>query len=303
MAEVFTKAGSFLVIIILGYVLKRVGFFKASDFTIVSKIVIYITLPCAVVSNFSRLSMDYSLLMAVPFGIGCNFLLIGIGYLLAGKRGRTEKAFYMINCAGYNIGCFAMPYIQNFLGPSGIVCACLFDAGNSMMCTGGTYAIASSVAGNGEKTGAGAMIKRVFSSAPFDSYVIMLTLSLLSISLPEPVLVFADTVGAANPFLAMLMIGIGFELKFEKGKTKELLRILGIRTVVSFLLAMGFYFLLPFEQEIRMVLALVSFAPISAVCGAFTERCGGDVGLSNAINSLYIVISLAAMTALLLALG
>lgn len=302
MAEVFIKAGSFIAIIVLGYLLKRAGFFKASDFSLVSKIVIYITLPCAVISNFSRLAMDYSLLMAIPFGIACNVILIGIGYGMAWKKSRVDRAFHMINCAGYNIGCFAMPYIQNFLGPSGIVCACLFDAGNSMMCTGGTYAMASAVAGNGEKASVKGIIKKIFSSAPFDSYVIMLTLSLLSITLPKPVLVFADTVGAANPFLAMLMIGIGFELKFEKEKTKQLIRILTVRTAVSFAFALGFYFLLPFQQEIRMVLALVSFAPISAVCGAFTEKCGGDVALSSAVNSLYIIVSLIAMTVLLLVL-
>ena len=48
--------------------------------------------------------------------------------------------------------------------------------------------------------------------------------------------------------------------------------------------------------------ALVSFAPISAVCGAFTEKCRGDVALSSAVNSLYIIVSLIAMTVLLLVL-
>ncbi len=41
------KAGSFIAIIILGYVLRRRGFFKEEDFYVLSRIVLKITLPAA----------------------------------------------------------------------------------------------------------------------------------------------------------------------------------------------------------------------------------------------------------------
>ena len=53
MSEILTRAGSFVAIILLGYVLKRLGFFKQEDFTILSRITIRITLPAAIVTSFA----------------------------------------------------------------------------------------------------------------------------------------------------------------------------------------------------------------------------------------------------------
>ena len=51
--EILTHAGCFIGIILLGWALRRVGFFKESDFHVLSKIVIKITLTAAIVTNFS----------------------------------------------------------------------------------------------------------------------------------------------------------------------------------------------------------------------------------------------------------
>lgn len=47
----------------------------------------------------------------------------------------------MINYSGYNIGCFAMHYIQNYQEPSGVVTTRLFGVSNSLLCTDATYSM------------------------------------------------------------------------------------------------------------------------------------------------------------------
>ena len=49
MADILIKAGSYIAIILLGIVLRRVGFFKKEDFNVLVKIVIRITLPAAII--------------------------------------------------------------------------------------------------------------------------------------------------------------------------------------------------------------------------------------------------------------
>ena len=39
-----------------------------------------------------------------------------------------------------------------FLGPFAVVATCMFDVGNSIMCTGGTYALTSGLVHTGENT-------------------------------------------------------------------------------------------------------------------------------------------------------
>lgn len=294
---VLSKAIAFVAIIVLGYSLKRMHVFQKDDFYILSKIVIKITLPAAIITNFSQIRMDYSLLFMCVLGVVCNVILVLIGYFLNLKKSALDKGFAMINLSGYNIGNFTMPFVQSFLGPVGFAVTSLFDSGNSVMCTGMTYSLASSVAKTSEKTSKTAMLKTLFSSVPFDTYLIMTVLAVLQIQLPNIILSFASTAGGANAFLALFMIGIGFEVHLtEKEKLKTIIQILSVRFLISLLFAFGFYFIAPFSAEIKQALVLLMFGPISSVSPAFTGKIGGDIELASAINSISIVISIISIT-------
>ena len=53
MVSVLSRAACFIAIIFLGYFLRRSGFFKADDFQVISRIVLKITLPAAIVYSFA----------------------------------------------------------------------------------------------------------------------------------------------------------------------------------------------------------------------------------------------------------
>lgn len=301
-AEVLMKALAFVAIIAMGYGFKRSGFFHARDFYLLSKIVIKITLPAAIVANFSKITMESSMLVLCVFGLVCNGVLLAVAFCLNLAKSRKQKAFDMLNLTGYNIGNFTMPFVQSFLGPVGFAATSLFDAGNSVMCTGVTFSLASAVNG-GEEKGSGSImtiLKTLVSSVPFDAYVIMTVLTALHVKLPGVVILFAETAGGANAFLALLMIGIGFEIRLDREKIAEILKILVVRYGIALAFSMGFFFLLPFPLEVRQALAIVVLAPVSSVSPAFTGKIGGDVELSSAINSLTIVISIVVITGALI---
>ncbi len=303
MGNILVKAAAFVFIIFLGYTLKRRGFFQPSDFRLLSRIVINITIPAVIISSFSQLPGDNSLLILVILGMVCNLFLSGIGMLVAKSRGKEAMAFNMLNYSGFNIGCFTLPYAQNFLGPIGIVTTCLYDAGNSFLCTGGTYSLASAFL-DGRGTGRWrAFLKRIFSSVPILTFIVMLTLFIFHVSVPEAVVKFTSIIGNANGFLAMLMIGVGLKLSFPRSQLFRILQTLAIRYSIATVLALVFYFLLPFPLEVRQALLLIAFAPISAVTVAFTEKIGGDIGLAGAINSASILVSLSITSILLVLMG
>lgn len=302
MAAVLVKAMAFVSIIALGYMLKKIGFFHGKDFFLISKIVVKITLPAAIVSNFSKISMDLSLLVFCVIGLVCNLVMVSFGYVMNQNNSREDKAFDMLNLSGYNIGNFTMPFVQSFLGPMGFAATSLFDAGNAVMCTGVTKSAAALVLGGDGDVSIKKMVKNLFSSLPFDAYIIMTALAILGLKLPEVVLVFADTAGVANAFLALLMIGIGFEIHGDKEKTAKIIRILLVRYGTALLFALGFYFLSPFGLELRQTLAIIVFGPVSSVSPAFTGELKGDVELASAVNSLSILCSIVCITAALILL-
>ena len=114
MADILIKAGAFASIIVLGYLLRRLGFFKKEDFYILSKIVLKITLPAAIVYNFSTMEIDSSMLSVCLFGLAGGVVLMGAAWIVNTGKQKVRKSFDVLNVAGYNIGNFTMPFIQGF---------------------------------------------------------------------------------------------------------------------------------------------------------------------------------------------
>lgn len=301
MAAILIKAITFVSIIFLGYGLKRVGFFQEKDFFLLSKIVLKITLPAAIASSLAGMELSPSMLVLALFGFGSGAVMMAFGYLVNRKKDKKEQAFAILNVSGYNVGNFALPFVQSFLGPLGMMATSLYDSGNALICLGGAYSVAAAVAGvSKEKNPLKNILLSLAKSVPFLVYLLMITLCLLHISLPSFILSFAGTIANANAFLAMLMLGVGFHIELNREYTGKLLKYLLLRYVTAGLFALCFYFGLPFALETRQAMVLITLAPISSSSPAFTGEIGGDVGLSSACNSMSILISIVVMTVLLL---
>ena len=300
MLDILLRAGSFIAIIVLGLFLKRIGFFKQEDFSLLSKITIRITLPCAIITSFAGKSIDPALLSLTFLAIGCGLLYVMFGFLINRKNGREQQAFEMLNLPGYNIGTFVIPFAQSFLGAMGVIAVSLFDTGNAVICLGGAFSLAAMV-----KDGDGFSLKRIFRallrSVPFVTYVVMLLTNLFRLSVPSFILSVAGIGSNANAFMAMLMIGVGFKLELgDKKQLGTILKLLSIRYGLATIFALIFYFLLPFELEVRQALVILAYSPIGSAVPGFTQELKGDVGLSSALNSFAMVISIAITVVLLL---
>ena len=291
MLDILTRAGSFIGIIVLGYCLKRIGFFKQEDFTILSRITIRITLPATIVTSFAGKEIDPSMLSLSFLAIICGLIYVAFGFLINRKNSKEQQAFEMLNLPGYNIGTFVIPFAQSFLGSLGVIAVSLFDTGNAVICLGGAFSLACMV-----KDGRGFSVKRIVKalskSVPFVFYITMLMLNLAKIRIPDFIVSFAGTIGNANAFMAMLMIGVGFELGGEKSQIKTIVKLLSIRYGLATLFSLIFYFVLPFPLEVRQALVILAYSPIGSAVPGFTGEMKGDVGLSSALNSIAMVISI-----------
>ena len=128
----------------------------------------------------------------------------------------------------------------------------------------------------------------------------MLAMNLLSISTPKFVLSIAEIGNSANAFAAMLMIGVGFKLEAKREQISTIAKLVAIRYSFALVMALACYNLLPFALEVRQALVILAFAPIGSSVPGFTGEMKGDVGLSSALNSICMVISIAIIVALLL---
>ena len=299
MDAILGKGLVFIFMIILGYTLKKIGFFMVDDGKLISKILLNISLPAAIISGFSKFTSDNSLIFVVLLGLGCNLIMLMFGFLVSRKKDNNTKAFYMLNFPGYNIGTFTMPFVQNFLGSFGVVVTCMFDTGNAIMCTGGSYQATDSIINSGGKSSIKPIIKKLFSSVAFNTYIFMMVITLLGIQLPSIIIDISSTIAPANGFLAMLFIGIMFEITLEIRHLKQIAFTLFIRYLFGFIFFLLFYFYTPFSLQVKQVLGILVFSPISSLSPLFTEKITGNASLSSLANSISIVISIVIMTSIL----
>ena len=299
MLDILVRAGCFIAIIILGYVLRKINFFKEQDFTVLSKIVLRITLPAAIVTSFAGKKIELPMLLLSLMGIGIGVVYILLAFVLNRRKPKEDTIFDVVNLSGYNIGAFTMPFVQNFLGPVGVISTSLFDVGNAFVCLGGSHGIGI-ILKQGGKLSFKKIVKNLLKSVAFDTYIVMLLVNIANLSLPSPILSLAQIVGNANAFVAMLMIGVGFKLSGDKEKIGRIVRTLCVRYGVGLIFAIICFFLLPFPREVKVALMILAFSPFPSSSPAYTDDLKGDVGLSSALNSISIVCSIVLIVAVLL---
>lgn len=300
MLDIFIKALGFILIIVIGFLLKTKGICKREHGQFLSTIIMNITLPCALLSSINNLEITPILLIALLIGFLGNIITNVAGYLITPKETPLNRALSIINTSGYNIGTFTLPFVQTFFPASAIAYVCLFDTGNALMCLGGTFTAASTVVSNDEKPTFHSIIKKLFSSIPFCTYIVLFFLSLFHIAIPEQILSITSIAGNANAFLAMLMIGILLEIKLDFSQIKTIQKIIVTRYAISIVLSLCIYFLLPVDLVVRKMIVLCLFAPVSSVAPVFSSKLGSNSPVPAAVNSLSIIISIMILTGLIL---
>ena len=92
MLEVLTRAGCFVAIILLGFFLKRIGLFKEEDFSVLSKIVLKITLPAVIITNFANKELDPSMFIFAFLSIAFGGIYILLGFLFNLRRSKELRS-------------------------------------------------------------------------------------------------------------------------------------------------------------------------------------------------------------------
>ena len=300
MEELLIKSAGFILLIALGFGGKKVGLFRPEDRFVLSKVMLYITMPCLFISFFEDFTPAPTLILMFILGIVVNLILCGTGLFFARNKSGTEKALYMLNCSGHNIGAYATPIIATILPPTAVIATSMYDIGNSIMSAGGTYALAACYTDKDRSMRWPLFFRRLFSSVPFDTYLIMVILSLLGIRFPAPVYEVAGMIGAPTIILTMIMLGITFDIDIDRHDLGNILAILAIRLIGAFVIATFAWFCLPLSRLEKIVLYPILFAPIPSLTPNFCSQCGCKPSVYGTLSSITVPISLIAINILML---
>lgn len=302
MGEVLMWSAIYLATMLLGYVLKRLGVFKLEDKKFLADLIFFVTLPCMLISSFTGVTVDLWFLVAIVMGFVANVLMVCVAMFTSRKKAADLQALYILNGAGLNLGGITMPFLQNFY-PSGIPYMCMFDIGDASISLGTTYALACMRLGKkDEGSRFKAAVSALLRSVPFDTYLLMTVITLLGITLPAPILTFADFAGRGNGFLAMLLVGIGLELHLDRASLKEVVLVLAGRYLCGIIMALIIWST-PAPLLMRQVLVLAVFSPTPSGGLIFTNKLKLRVDIASALTPISTVLMIPIMSAIMLLMG
>lgn len=301
MQAIIVRALCFLAMVLLSYGMKRAGLLSKEDGYALSRVIMNITLPCAIISSFSSIELSGSMLVFILFGLLANAILLAAAYFISRRKSREDIIYYILSTPAYNIGNFTLPFTSAMMGPIGAVTTCLFDTGNAVQCVGIDYAVAKNMV-DGEKKNFFQMLKPLFRVPTFLVYLIFITLSLIKFPVPSVIFDFTSLISAANGPISMLMIGLLLEISFSKSDIKKVGVVLALRYAVAIAFSLFFWFVLDMPYEVKKAACIVVWAPVSTAAPAFTLQLNGNTSLAGMVNSISLILSLIIIPTLVIVL-
>ena len=295
MSNVLTQTIVYVVLLFAGYGFKKAGIFKVEDTDFLKKVILYLTMPAMAVNGLKDLELQPSFLWCFLVGFGTSTILMLVGMAATRKKSPEEKVMYLFNFNTYNIGNFAIPFLTGMLSTDGFAALCLFDIGVAIYLYGIDYSLAEAVKGGKSRFSLKFLLKKIFTSPITDMYLLMILLAALHLRLPEPVLKLASVMGNANAFLAMLSIGILFELKLDRKNLWEMVKFFALRYGTILVIMAGVILFIPFSPDIRQAICVLLAAPVASIAPLLTQNAGGDGAKAAQINSVSILLGIAGM--------
>ena len=115
MEKVYFKTAELLTAIFLGYALKRSGHLSPQDTQTISKLVLWITLPCVIVKSLSGITLGQELAFAAAIGAAANGALLLMTWLCFGRRDGQGWMAALFSVTTFNISSFAVPVLAPFI--------------------------------------------------------------------------------------------------------------------------------------------------------------------------------------------
>lgn len=213
MAALIQFVPAMIVIIFLGFLLRRIGFLKEEDVNLLNKIIIYLALPAmiflAVRASKPALSLAKIPLLGLVVMTLCLLVAILAGRLLR-LPAKTLGAFLIASAMG-NTGYLGFPLTIGVFGERNLVKAVFYDFGTVVFIfTAGV--IIAKMLGEGDRKGGILSVLKEFLLFPS---TVALVLGLLLLPVPLPKFLLGSLTYLSQATIPLIMLTIGLSLKAE----------------------------------------------------------------------------------------
>lgn len=251
-----------MIIIIIGYTLKRFNILKEEDGESLARIIFNITLPALIIVSFSGITIEPSLFLLIIIGFLYGTAIAFLSLLVFKKETRSIKGMTAMLVAGFNIGLFAYPLVAGIWGKKGVQYFGMFDVGNALVIFGVVYLMGSHFSSDDSDLRLGSIAKKLTRSIPLMTYVIVCTLVIIGFQIPSFIIDISEIISAANMPLSFLTLGIYLSFSMKREFYNRIMKILAFRYGIGLILGLILFFTLPFGELFRYTILLGFILPI-----------------------------------------
>ncbi len=280
-----------ILIISLGYILKRGNIIKEKDGEGLSRIIFNLTLPSIIIVTFSDITLESSLFLLIFIGFLYGVLIGFFGLFVFRKKQRNIKGMLGMMVPGLNIGLFAYPLVEAIFGKEGITYFGMLDVGNAFIVFGLSYLIGSFYSKEDVKLDFKTVVTKMSKSIPLMTYIIVVIINLIGLTLPSVIVDVADIISGANMPLSLLLLGIYLNFSFDKRYVKLMLQYLGLRYGVGLLLGVLCFFVFPFDEMFKYTVLLGFLLPTSMSVLPYSVEFEYNQKFVGTLSNLTIIIS------------
>lgn len=283
-----------ILLITLGYLLKRINFIKSADSQVLSTLVLNVTLPSLVIVNLNSANLDLSFsilpIMMLIYGILAKVIMVA----LFRKYDNHVKGSVGMMAASLNIGLFAYPLVETIWPKNGMIYFGMADIGGAIIMFGVTYFVGSYYSEGSDQFNFKFLGKKLISSIPLVTYIVMFILNMANIHLPKASIDFFTIISKANMPLSMILLGIMLSFRIEKQFLPIAVKYLIVHYGLGCIAGLLVHFFLPTSDDmIKTTLLITWLLPVGVAIIPYSIQFKyKTLPLVGMVTNISIVISI-----------
>ena len=283
-----------ILLIALGYLLKRINFIKSADSQVLSTLVLNVTLPSLVIVNLNSANLDLSFsilpIMMLIYGILAKVIMVA----LFRKYDNHVKGSVGMMAASLNIGLFAYPLVETIWPKNGMIYFGMADIGGAIIMFGVTYFVGSYYSEGSDQFNFKFLGKKLISSVPLVTYIVMFILNMANIHLPKASIDFFTIISKANMPLSMILLGIMLSFRIDKQFLPIAVKYLIVHYGLGCIAGLLVHFFLPTSDDmIKTTLLITWLLPVGVAIIPYSIQFKyKTLPLVGMVTNISIVISI-----------
>lgn len=280
-----------ILIIGLGYLLKRTKWLKESDGEAIARVIFNVTLPALIIVSFHDLVFEASLIILVIAGIVFGFILALLGIIFFGNESKSIKGMLIMMIPGYNVGLFAYPLVEGIWGAEGVKYFGMFDVGNAFIVFGLAYLLGSFYSNDEARSSMKDIGRKLTKSIPLMTYMVIFLMNFINLPMPTLVIDTASILAGGNMPLSLLVLGIYMNFNFNKEYVRLMTKFVSIRFGAGLLIGILLFLFLPVDIMIRYTLLIGLILPIPLSLLPYAVEFGYDKRFVGTTSNVTMLLS------------